>query len=97
MEKHRPQSAEQLAVAKRKVQEARDWLAPFQDAAVHPAYPRILLLTGELRMFRHTARGSFWYSQSFNQLLADEECELQLPSCRGCLQRMCRSAETPQT
>jgi len=47
IEKHRPHSLEQIAVAKKKVQEAREWLVPFsQDAAPHPSHARVLLLTG---------------------------------------------------
>ena len=46
VQKHRPQGLKDIAVAKKKVQEAQQWLEAFRDGAPHPAHPRMLLLTG---------------------------------------------------
>jgi Rad17 P-loop domain len=46
VQKHRPQGLKDVAVAKKKVQEAQQWLEAFKDGRPHPAHPRMLLLTG---------------------------------------------------
>ena len=46
VQKHRPEGLKDIAVAKKKVQEAQQWLEAFRDGAPHPAHPRMLLLTG---------------------------------------------------
>jgi Rad17 P-loop domain len=46
VQKHRPQGLKDIAVAKKKVQEAQQWLEAFKDGRPHPAHPRMLLLTG---------------------------------------------------
>lgn len=46
VQKHAPQSLEQIVVAKKKVQEAQQWLEPFRNGTPHPAHARVLLLTG---------------------------------------------------
>lgn len=64
VQKHRPQGLKDIAVAKKKVQEAQQWLEAFRDGRPNVAHPRMLLLTGG----------------SGSRPVADGECACSMPA-----------------
>jgi hypothetical protein len=81
VQKHRPQSLKDIAVAKKKVQEAQQWLEPFKDGAPHPAYPRVLLLTGA-SCRQHDADGNSYSTTQSVLLICTWGCCPRFQPCK---------------